>query len=105
MSDAAKRYLVVIQFKGDTRLSELAKRVPSLQDLISAFSKGEMEQVFRSPEGLSFGMFFKSASPDYHMRSELNRMTINGDSFLLCEVGNLTANKGLGRPATWLQRH
>ena len=105
MSDIAKRYLAVIQFKADTSIPELAKRVPGLQKFISGLCGGDMEQVFRSPEGLTFGVFFKSSKPAGVIRSVLDGATGNGDSFLIVEVGDLGAAKGFGRPATWLQRH
>ncbi len=105
MGDEPKRYLAVIQFNGDTPIAELAKRVPGLQGFIASMSDGEMEQVFRSPEGLTFGMFFKSGLPAGLIRDKLDRATANGDSFLVFGDGDLACCKGFGRPATWLQRH
>jgi hypothetical protein len=104
-NESSVRYLVVVQFKGDTSLTDLARRVPSLQAMISGLCGGDMEQVFRSPEGLTFGVFFKSAKPIGIIKSVLDDATANGDTFLVTEVGDLAAAKGFGRPATWLQRH
>lgn len=61
-----RRYLAMIQFKPDTPLTDLAKRVPGLQHFILGMTTGEMEQVFRSPEGHIFGIFFKSKKPGGH---------------------------------------
>jgi hypothetical protein len=38
MSNIAKRYMTVIQFKADTPLPHLAKRVPGLQNFISGLT-------------------------------------------------------------------
>ena len=100
-----KRYLVIIQFKPDTPLTDLAKRVPGLQRFILDMSTGEMEQVFRSPEGHIFGAFFKSKKPEGIIRSVLDGATADGDGFLVVEVASLAAAKMFGRPATWLQHH
>ena len=100
-----KRYLVIVQFKADTPLSDLAKRVPGLQGFISQLSNGEMEQVFRSPQGHIFGMFFKSRKAEGIIRSVLDNATANGDGFIVIEVASLAAAKMFGRPATWLQHH
>ena len=105
MTDNAARYLAIIQFKADTPIAELAKRVPGLQARISRLANGEMEQVFRSPEGLTFGVFFKSKVPSGVIWSELDGPTANGDTFLVFEVGSFVTAKGFGRAATWLQRH
>lgn len=106
MSDGeAKRYLVIIQFKADTPITDLAKRVPGLQGFISQLSTGEMEQAFRSPEGHIFGVLFKSKKPEGIIRSVLDGATSNGDGFLVLEIGSLAAAKMFGRPATWLQHH
>jgi hypothetical protein len=105
MTEDKKRYLAVIQFKADTPIAELAKRVPGLQNRISNLADQEMEQVFRSPEGLTFGVFFKSNRPTGVIWSELDHATGNGDSFLVFEAGPYVTAKGFGRAATWLQRH
>lgn len=106
MTDAEpKRYLAIIQFKADTPLTDLAKRVPGLQRFISDLSNGEMEQAFRSPEGHIFGVFFRSRKPEGIIRSVLDQATGNGDGFLVLEAGSLAAAKMFGRPATWLQHH
>lgn len=105
MEASKTRYLVVVQFKPDTSIPELAKRVPGLQGFISNLCNGEMEQAFRSPEGQLFGVFFNSAKPIEVIRSVLDGATGDGDTFLIVEVGNLGTAKGFGRVATWLQRH
>jgi hypothetical protein len=64
-----------------------------------------MEQAFRSPEGLIFGVFFNSKKAEGIIRSVLDQATGNGDSFLVFEAGPLATAKGFGRPATWLQHH
>lgn len=99
------RYLAIIQFRADTSTSDLSRRVPALQAMFSRFSKGEMEQCFRSSEGHLFGVLFKAALPSEIINAELNKRTVNGDTFLVFEAGNLTVAKAFGRAATWLQRH
>lgn len=105
MEDPARKYLVVAQFKSDTSLADLAGLVPDLQRAISGLCNGEMEQAFRTAEGLTFGILFKSPKPLGIINAVLDGATRNGDSFLVTEVGEHAVSKGFGRPLTWLQRH
>ena len=104
-ADEAKRYLAVIQFAPNTPVTELAKRVPGIRDFISGLCNDEMEQFFRTPEGNTFGMFFKSKKPLPVIRSVLDGATTNADAFMVIEVGAEVAAKGFGRSITWLQHH
>ncbi|ERR1700687_6204043 len=104
-ADEAKRYLAVIQFAPSTSVTELAKRVPGIRNHISSFCNDEMEQFFRTPEGNTFGMFFKSAKPLPVIRSVLDGATTNADAFMVIEIGAGAMAKGFGRAITWLQHH
>lgn len=103
--DEAKRYLAVIQFAASTSVTELAKRVPAIRNFISGLCNDEMEQFFRSPEGSTFGLFFRSKKPLPVIRSVLDGATTNADAFMVIEVGATSAAKGFGRAITWLQHH
>jgi len=105
MDERSSKYLVIVQFKADTSIPELAKRVPELQTQIASLCQGNMEQVFRSPEGLTFGVFMKSSKPIEIIRSVLDDATVHGDGFLVLEVAGRAYAKLFGRPLTWLQRH
>ena len=105
MDEHNSKYLVIVQFKADTSIPELANRVPELQKQISSLCKGNMEQVFRSPEGLTFGVFMKSSKAIEIIRSVLDEATVHGDGFLVLEVAGRAEAKLFGRPLTWLQRH
>jgi hypothetical protein len=104
-TEDAKRYLAVIQFVSSTSVAELAKRVPGIRSLLAGICKDEMEQFFRSTEGNTFGLFFKSAKPLPVIDSILDGATTNADAFMVMEVGATHAAKGFGRSLTWLQRH
>jgi hypothetical protein len=99
--DAPKRYLAVIQFAASTPVTELAKRVPGIRNFLSGLSNDEMEQFFRSPEGNTFGLFFKSKKPLPMIRSVLD----GADAFMVMEIGATAQAKGFGRAITWLQHH
>jgi hypothetical protein len=100
-----KRYLAVIQFAPSTSVAELGKRVPGIRNHIARISHDETEQFFRTPEGNTFGMFFKTAKPLAMLRAELDNATNNADAFMLIEVGTEALAKGFGRAITWLQHH
>jgi hypothetical protein len=105
MTIDAKRYVVVIQFAPHTSTADLARKVPVLRDHISSFSNGEIEQFFRSLEGHTFGLLFKSSKPLPLMRSILDGETTNADALMILELGPNVEAKGFGRALTWLQHH
>jgi hypothetical protein len=86
-------------------VAELAKRVPAMRNFISELCNDEMEQFFRSQEGSTFGLFFKSKKPLPVIRSVLDGATMNADAFMVMEVGAGVMAKGFGRAITWLQHH
>ncbi len=103
--ETKKRYLAIIQFAPHTSVAELAKRVPGIRGFIASLCNDEMEQFFRTPEGNTFGVFFKSAKPLAVIRSVLDGATTNADAFMVIEVTTEFTVKGFGRSATWLQHH
>ena len=105
VADGPKRYLAVIQFSPDMFAADLAKRVPSIRNFIGSLCNDEMEQFFRSPEGNTFGLFFKSGKPLPVIKSVLDGATSNADHFMVVEIGENAASKGFTRALTWLQRH
>jgi hypothetical protein len=104
-ADGPKRYLIIVQFPPDMFASDLTKRVPSIRNVISSLCNDEMEQFFRSPEGNTFGMFFKTAKPMPVIKSVLDGATTNADHFMVVEIGETATSKGFTRTLTWLQRH
>ena len=107
MADAStKRYLAIVQLKGDSTIARIGEDVPKIIKFIESFSHGEHEQAFRSKDGLLFGYFLKTATPEF-LQAEFIKCsgTQNGDSFVAFEIGNLVAGEGFSRAWTWLQRH
>lgn len=106
MSDEPKRYLVVVQLKSDASPQRIRNDVPLILEWVQHFSKGEQEAAFRSNDGLLFGFFIKTAAPQFlQPEFEKCRGTINGDSMLAFEAGDLAGGVGFSRAWTWLQRH
>jgi len=106
VADSACRCLAVIQLKADSTIQRLAADVPKIVDFISRFSRGEHELAFRSKDGLLFGYFLKTETPQF-LQAEFDKCegTQSGDSFLVVEAGHLIAGLGFTRAWTWLQHH
>jgi hypothetical protein len=100
----SRRYLAVIELRKDTPLTEIGQRMAAIHGLLKRFSNNDAELAFASADARLFGVLFKAPTPVLVIRAELDKMTVNGDKFLVFEAGDLAAEKGLGRPATWLQR-
>jgi hypothetical protein len=98
-----------VQFEKSTGIGRLTQSVPILVDLFDRWSKGEKEMLCRSNDGQLFGFLFRSLKPPAMMRSEFESSgaTVNGDSFVLFEVGEeFTGTTGaFVRAWTWLQHH
>jgi hypothetical protein len=102
-----KRYLVLIQLKGDSTMKRIAEDVRKIMEYLKGFSRGEQELAFKSKDGLLFGVFLKTASPQF-LQAEFLKCpgTQNGDGVMAFEVGKLIAGtEGFSRAWTWLQRH
>ena len=103
MAERLQRYLAIIRLKPDTPAGELAGRIPALHALLSQIANGESEVAFAAPKDNLFGMFFRTIAVS--VRDQLDRATEDGDAFLIIEVEECGGHKGMGRAATWLQRH
>lgn len=101
-----KRLLVVIQLKTDSTIQRLQHDAPKIIRFLEGISRGELEMAFRSNDGLLFGYFVKTATPQF-IRPEFEKCdgTQNGDSILAFEAGELAAGIGFSRAWTWLQHH
>jgi hypothetical protein len=100
------RLLAVVQLKPDSTMQRIAADVPQIVEFIKRFSKGDHELAFRSNDGLIFGYFLKTNTPQF-MQPEFDKCpgTQNGDAFLAFVAGDLIAGSGFSRAWTWLQRH
>ena len=105
MAERLQRYLAIIRLKPDTPAGELAGRIPGLHALLSQIANGESEVAFAAPKDNLFGVFFRTSTPAVSVRDQLDRATEHGDAFLIIEVEECGGHKGMGRAATWLQRH
>jgi hypothetical protein len=101
----ARRLLAVVRIAPDVPQSELVQRAQAVQSLLSRFASENVQLAFNSPDGRLFGIFFRAGTPDAVIRAELDKATTNTDNFIVCEVGDLVGQKGLGAGATWLQRN
>jgi hypothetical protein len=107
MPDGGNRYIGIVQLKADSTRERMVKDIPQIVEFFKAISRGECEQAFRSNDGLLFAYFIKSNLPGAMLQAEFEKCagTLNGDSFLAFEAGELAAGIGFTRAWTWLQRH
>jgi hypothetical protein len=101
-----KRCLAIIQLKSDSTIQRVAADVPKIVVVVRRFSQGEHEQAFRSNDGLQFGFFLNTNTPQFLLPEfEKCEGTQNGDALLVFEAGQLISGQGFSRAWTWLQRH
>jgi hypothetical protein len=102
-----KRFCIVVQLRPDTDLKRLSEDFPKILGLFNRLSDGKVEQIFRSSDGTLFGYFLKTATLLQFIRAEFDKLdsTVNGDAFLIYEVGEQFAGLGFSRAWTWLQHH
>ena len=104
MQTEPKRYFAAIRLGDDVPPDQLGRRVEGLRQLVSNFANGDVQLAFSSGDERFVGMFFQTARDIQIIRAELDKDTTHGDHFLICEVGDLAAHKGMEVAATWLQR-
>ena len=103
MTSEQKRYLATVQLAGgaDRPRSDIAL----IAEWLRRFAKSEHELAFRSSDGLLFGFFLRTVSPQF-MRAEFEKSpgTRNGDQLLVVEVAELVDAIGFNQGASWLRR-
>lgn len=101
------RYLFIARLKSDSDLDRVKQVAPDILQLLTRFSNGEQENVFRSNDGQLFGVFLRTAINPHIIRAEFEKLTSteNGDDALIIEVGEGRAGIGFSRAWTWLQHH
>lgn len=102
------RVCVMIQLGGTVSIDRIREDVPRLLDIAKSSSKGEFEQVFRSPNADLFGWFLQVPDDELHLLKERfvgSTAFRNQDSILVLELGPWFTGKGFSRAWTWLQRH
>ena len=104
----ATRFFIVVQLDNASTLQRVSYDVPGIITLLKSCSTGEDVAVFRSNDGVLFGLFVKSdLSQDViQKRFDASPHTNNKDAILITDVGNATASSlGFSRASTWLKRH
>jgi len=106
MSDT-RRYLAIVQLKSDSDIGRIQNDVPQIINFLQLISHNEMEQVFRSRDGLLFGFFIKTDAPPYSFKPGFESCygTLNGDSLLIFEAGETACGIGFSRAWNWLDHH
>ena len=100
-------YFVLIQLKNDSEMERIARDVPLIIKSLSDLSRGEMQQVCRSNDGILFGFFVRTTALSHRVRIELEKClgTYSGDDFLVLEISGAFDGLGFSRAWTWLQHH
>ena len=103
-----QRYFAIVKLKHDSAVSRIAKDVPTIVELFQRFSNGEMQLVFRSSDGIHFGLLFRSSRPGQLMRSDFENSdaTRGDDDLLIFQAGELASGtEGFTTAWSWLQHH
>lgn len=102
----AKRYMIIVKLDIGDGPARITRDVPPILSMITGFSGGEQEMVFRSDDGLLFGFLAKTDRGEF-LKPEFEKLTATTgkDSILVFEAGPLTGGLGFMRAWTWLQHH
>ncbi|USG62499.1 hypothetical protein NBZ79_05870 [Sneathiella marina] len=103
----SKMCFILVELCAVSTLQRIADDVPEIISVLKRLADGELQQVFRSRDGLVFGFFMRTSLPLDVVRSSLQRSeaSLGDDSFLLLEVSDEFSAKGFSRAWTWLQHN
>ena len=102
-----KTYLVIVRLKNDSNMERLAEVIPDLVNILNGISNSDMQQCFRSNDGILSGYYVNTNKNAHFIRIALEKSskTQNGDHFLVNEIGRDYDGLGFSRAWAWLQHH
>ena len=102
-----RKLMLCIKLAAGSDIRRIQNDVPNVISLIDSLCQDNKEIVYRSKDGLDFAFFILSKKPLRVIRSALEQSpyTINGDSFLVLELGREFEGLGFSRAWTWLQHN
>jgi len=103
-----KRALLIIKLVNDKTTDRVVQGFPAIKKVIDRFSLGEPLLAFRSNDFFLSGFYMNTGKPFKVIIAELEKCpsTLNGDSFMIVEIGqDFLAAQGFTQAGNWLQHH